>query len=120
MTKAGHRLGHRAYPYERIPHTADATIGNANARGYHTNTGATGLVTLTLGSDWDGPTTFAVTDADGLRINAPTGQTIRVGARVSASGGYIESTEVGAAVTLVRIGDATIAAVGGQEAWGNG
>lgn len=47
--------------------------------------------------------TFVVQDADGLRITANTGDTIRVIDKVTAAAGYIESTTIGSVVTLVAI-----------------
>ena len=46
---------------------------------------------------------FIVEDAAGMRIVAATGDTIRVGASVSAAAGYLESTAAGDHVTLVAI-----------------
>lgn len=47
--------------------------------------------------------TFIVQDADGIRATAKAGDTIRIAASVSASGGRIDSTTVGSAVTLIGI-----------------
>lgn len=42
-------------------------------------------------------------DADGIRVTANTGDTIRIGGLVSAAAGYIRTTEIGACVKLVAI-----------------
>ena len=47
--------------------------------------------------------TFVVQDSDGMRINAAAGDTIRIAGSVSAAAGYIESTTIGDAVTVVAI-----------------
>jgi hypothetical protein len=47
--------------------------------------------------------TFYVQDADGIRITANTGDTIRIAATVSSVAGYITSTTIGDSVTLVAI-----------------
>ena len=46
---------------------------------------------------------FVVQDADGIQINAATGDTIRIAGTVSASAGFISSTTVGDIVILVAI-----------------
>lgn len=46
---------------------------------------------------------FIVQDADGLRVVANTGDTIRVIDKVTATAGYIESTTIGSVVRLVAI-----------------
>lgn len=47
--------------------------------------------------------TFVVQDTDGLTVTANTGDTIQDNATVSASAGTIDSTDVGATVTLIAI-----------------
>lgn len=44
--------------------------------------------------------TFVVQDADGIQINAATGDTIRIGASVTATGGDIASATIGDIITL--------------------
>ena len=46
---------------------------------------------------------FVVQDADGMRITAQAGHTIRIGASVSSSGGYAENTTIGSVLTLLGI-----------------
>jgi hypothetical protein len=63
------------------------------ALNYHTlPTAATGLVF-----------TFYVQDADGLRVTASAGDTIRINTAVSAIAGYAQSTAIGSSVTLCAI-----------------
>lgn len=50
-----------------------------------------------------GPYTFVVQDADGMRIVAGAGDTIRIAASVSAGAGLIECTTIGNTVTLIAI-----------------
>lgn len=78
------------------------TIADSNT--YFTNEGASGKVYFSL------PTaaadliyTFMVQDADGLRVVANTGDTIRIAGAVSGSAGYAESTTIGSTVTIVAI-----------------
>ena len=47
--------------------------------------------------------TFIVQDANGIKINANTGDTLSLNNAVSSSAGYCESTEVGAVLTLTAI-----------------
>jgi hypothetical protein len=70
------------------------------------NTGATVKVGFTLPVDAPaGPISFVVTDADGMRITASAGKTIRLaGGGVSIAGGYVESTTIGSLLTLRRAG----------------
>lgn len=67
----------------------------------NTNEGATGLVTLTLPNASAGSfISFAVQDANGIRIQAGSGDTIRVIDAVTSAGGYIQSTAIGSTVLL--------------------
>jgi len=69
-----------------------------------TNEGATAANYHTLPTAVAGYTfTFVVQDADGLRVTASTGDTIRIAATASSSGGYCESTTIGDVITLVAI-----------------
>lgn len=60
---------------------------------------------------------FVVQDSDGIRITAAAGDTIRVGSDVSAAGGHIESTTVGASVTLLAINATEWVAIADKGAW---
>ena len=50
-----------------------------------------------------GPYTFVVQDADGIRIVAGAGDTIRIAASASPAAGYIEAATIGNVVTLYAI-----------------
>lgn len=69
------------------------TNEGSTAVNYHT------LPTAAVGLQY----TFIVQDADGLRVTANTGDTIRLGTAVTATAGNIQSTQIGAAVVLVAI-----------------
>lgn len=69
-----------------------------------TNEGTTAANYHTLPTAVAGLTyTFVVQDADGLRITAASGDTIRLGPNVTATAGYIESTTIGDVVTATAI-----------------
>lgn len=69
-----------------------------------TNEGSTAANYHTLNSAAAGPTnTWCVQDADGIRITAAGVDTIRVIDKVTAAGGYIESTTIGSCVTLLTL-----------------
>lgn len=46
---------------------------------------------------------FVVQDADGMRIVAAAGDTIRVAGSVSAAAGYIQNATVGSAIRLLAV-----------------
>ena len=69
-----------------------------------TNEGATAKVYFSLDTAAKGyQQTFIVQDADGLRVTAAAGDTIRIAATVSSAGGYCESTTIGDSLILVSI-----------------
>lgn len=65
----------------------------ATAKNYHTLPTAVAGYVLT----------FCCQDADGIRVTASGGDTIRVIDKVTAAAGYIESTTIGSTVTLISI-----------------
>jgi hypothetical protein len=66
-----------------------------------TNEGATSMRAVTLPDAVAGYTLkFCNQDSDGIRINANAGDTIRRVASVTSSGGYIETTTIGACITI--------------------
>ncbi len=83
------------------------TNEGSTAKNYHTLPAAEAELTYT----------FAVQDSDGMRITAGAGDTIRVGSSVTAAAGYIESTTVGAAITLLAINDTEWVAISTLEVW---
>lgn len=61
---------------------------------------------------------FIVTDADGIRITACAGHTIRMaGGDVTKAGGYIESTTIGSGVSLLKTGATSWLAVTWYGNW---
>lgn len=84
-----------------------------------TNTGATAKAYASLPAGTAGQRhAFQITDADGLRITAASGVTIRMGPTVTKAAGYIESTDLGASVTLLCVAANNWQAVGGfTGAW---
>lgn len=84
--------------------TANTSISLMQSGTTFTNEGATALRTHTLGGAMAGHVfTFYVQDADGIKISAGTGDTIRMGASVSAAAGFISSTTIGDHVTIRAI-----------------
>lgn len=83
-----------------------------------TNTGAVAVVPLTLPVAALGLVYgFAVTDIDGIRVIAQAGQTIRVGATVSAAGGRIDATAIGSVVWLSAVSLTEWYAWGREGVW---
>jgi hypothetical protein len=76
----------------------------AETRAVLCNTGATAMNYHTLPGAAAGlEYTFIVADADGIRVVAASGDTIRIGANVSPAAGYIESTTIGSIVRLFAL-----------------
>lgn len=70
----------------------------------YSNEGAAAIVPFTLPSARVGyKFAFIVQDADGIRVTAASGDTIRINGSVSAAAGKIESTTVGSVVELLAI-----------------
>ncbi|HMJ83686.1 MAG TPA: hypothetical protein VK504_10990, partial [Vicinamibacterales bacterium] len=69
------------------------------------NSGATALAVRTLPAAGNGKSyTYYVLDADGIKIQAGAGDTIRVITKVTASAGFVQSTTIGSTITLVAVG----------------
>ncbi|MCY2930405.1 MAG: hypothetical protein NTV86_13075 [Planctomycetota bacterium] len=83
------------------------TNEGASARAYNT------LPSAAAGLAFD----FIVSDADGMRITAVTGDTIRVGEGVSSSGGYIQNATIGSAIRLVAVNATEWIAVSTVGTW---
>lgn len=84
--------------------TTPVTVTEIDSGTLYTNEGATAQIVFNL------PTasanlmyTFYVQDADGIKINANTGDTIRIYSEVSAAAGFASSTTVGSSVILTAI-----------------
>ena len=88
-------------------HTADDVLTIGESGSTHTNTNETALVTLTLPSASIGTIgtwyVFMCDDADGLKIQADSGDYIRIGSSLSISGGYVQTNTIGATVALTCI-----------------
>ena len=90
------------------PTSSPGTVGVTAAQTGLTfaNDGASALVTFTLPTAAAGLRyTFVVTDADGLKALAASGDTIRLGASVSGAAGFATSTTIGDVLTLVAVND---------------
>jgi hypothetical protein len=93
--------------YTRVPvdaRTSALSIVANRTNAIFTNEGATSQVVLTL------PTaaanliySFVVQDADGLRVTAASGDTIRIAGTATAAAGYVENATIGSTLTLVAI-----------------
>jgi len=82
--------------------TSNKSETTADRNSVVTNTGASSKPIITLEAASIGVVRqFIVTDSDGIRIKANSGDTIRVINNITASAGYVESTAVGAFITLI-------------------
>lgn len=86
-------------------HAVGGSVGTtSDVGGVHTNTGAAGATQLALpGAAALYTYTFVVTAAQHLRVDAATGDTIRLNSSVSASAGYVRSNAIGSSITLVAV-----------------
>nr|DAL05363.1 MAG TPA: hypothetical protein [Caudoviricetes sp.] len=91
----------------------------SGANGVFTNEGASAKVYINLPSAKPGLVyEFAVVDADGLRIIAASGDTIRLFSDVTPAAGYVESIDIGSAIRLFAISfSGWIATPGSQGSW---
>lgn len=101
-----------------VARTTALSVAANQTRALFTNEGATAQVVFTL------PTaaaniayTFIVQDADGTRVTAASGDTIRIAGTVSSAAGYIESTTIGNTVTLVAINATEWIATASHGTW---
>lgn len=98
--------------------TGNDTLVTADKHKVMTNEGAISKPTLTLQTAAAGESQlFVVQDTDGLRVTAAAGDTIRLGPTVSKAAGYVESTEVGAALWIVAINATEWVALSVIGAW---
>lgn len=88
-----------------VPVTADTALEALFSGVIYTNTGASGAVNLTLPTPGLAGVRYSLVIAANqyVRFTAGTGWTIRDGATLSATAGYIRSTTVGSTLTLVNI-----------------
>jgi len=91
--------------YRTVAKTVAYTILSTESDTVFYNSGLSKpTLTLPSGADGEGLSyLFYVTSSVGLRIAAPTGDTIALGSSTSASAGYIESTTTGSSVRLINI-----------------
>ncbi len=81
-----------------------ATLLAADSSKVYSNEGATAIDPFVLPAAAAGLNfTFIVQDADGIRVTAAAGDTIRIASAVSAAAGKIESTAIGSVVRLYAI-----------------
>lgn len=80
------------------------TIAASESGSLYSNEGATAIAPFILpAAATNLRFSFYVQDADGIRVTAGAGDTIQVGAGLSAVAGKIESTSIGANVSLLAI-----------------
>lgn len=86
-------------------HTAGDNLTDDEAWKLHTNEGAGAEVELTLpaAAANKGPHRFYVQDADGIKVRAGAGDTIRIGANASSAAGYVKSIAIGSWLWLEAI-----------------
>jgi hypothetical protein len=93
--------------------TEGIVLAAADSKTVLTNLGAAALVTQNLPAAAAGLEFIAVVrDADGLKLVAAAGDTIRIGTSVTPAAGYIESTELGASIRLMALDDTAWVAIG--------
>lgn len=100
-------------------HTAADNLTDADTWTLHTNEGATSEVELTLpaAAAQKGPFPFYCADADGIKIRAGSGDTIRIGASASSAAGYVKSIAIGSWLWLVAINDTEWVAINEGGTW---
>lgn len=86
------------------------TNEGSTAKNYHT------LPTAVAGDDFH----FVVQDADGLRVTAGAGDTIRLLDKVTAAAGYVESTTIGSVLQVVAINATEWIAITVHGVWTDG
>lgn len=118
ITNGSNGIGALAYSRVVQAKTTDFDPVAANCNYVFTNEGTTAKRDFTLPTAVTGYSyTFVVQDSDGLRVVADTGNTIRIGSSVSASGGNIDSTTIGSTVTLVAINSTQWFAISTNGSW---
>ncbi len=108
--------------YSPNPVTASSSgpvaLNVSDSGNLYTNEGATAEVEFNLPSAQVGlEFSFIVQDTDGIQVNANTGDTIRIGASVSAAAGLIETTTIGNAVKLKAINNTEWVAMSNVGTW---
>jgi outer membrane protein W len=94
------------------------TITAAESSTVFSNEGATAIDPFVLPAAAAGLNfTFIVQDADGIRVTAAAGDTIRIATAVSAAAGKIEATAIGSVARLYAINATEWIAVYAVGAW---
>ena len=104
---------------ERVVVDADGgAVSTAQSNTYFSNEGAGSEANFTLPTAAANLTyTFITQDNSGLKVTANTGDTIAIGASVSAAAGNIASTTIGSTVKLVAINATEWVAVSATGTW---
>lgn len=101
--------------------TTTQALDSADVPMVVSNEGATSQPNFTLpaavGTTLSRMLLFVAQDADGIKITAASGDTIRDGGTVSASGGYIQTTVQGATLWLISINATEWIVFAKQETW---
>ncbi|USQ97229.1 sialate O-acetylesterase [Caulobacter sp. RL271] len=101
-----------------LPKPSASTLLASQAGSVITNEGATAISAQTLPAASAGLTyTAVVQDGDGIRLVAGSGNTIRIGASVSAVAGNIQATTIGNTVTLAAINSTEWVATAVNGTW---
>lgn len=127
----GVEWGGSAFPHYGLARTVTALTGGSGAPTslgtannlwrYLTNEGAGATAYNNLPSAAANyEFSFIVQSTNGMRIVAATGDTIRIMDKVTAAGGYIESTSQGSTITLVSINATEWYAVAVNGVWTDG
>lgn len=84
--------------------TASTNVADAESGKLFNNTGAGAEVPFTLPTAVAGLTyTFVVSDADGIKVTAAAGDTIRLGTTVSKAAGYVSAAAIGSTLKITAI-----------------
>jgi len=98
-----------------------ASVTGVNSMALHSNSSATSLAIQNLPAASAGlEFEYYVLDADGIKLVALAGDDIRVIDKVTATGGYIQSTTIGSSVRLVAVDNTTWFALPIQGVWTDG
>lgn len=94
------------------------TLLTSDSEATFTNEGAAALVTFSLPTARVGLRySFIIQDVDGIQVDAAAGDTIRIGASVSAAAGNINATVIGNTITLVAINATEWVALSREGTW---
>lgn len=104
-----------------LPHlntVSGVSITAAESGKGYSNRQATAEVELTLPNPTQGLLfIFAVRDTDGIKVRAPSGKVIQIGASASSAGGYAVSTTIGSSLILLGVDDTIYQAISSVGTW---